>query len=763
MPKNQLKKAISVTSLAVLVMSIFVGIQPVEIALAATIEVDTLTDENDSSCGDGDCSLRDAIETAVAGDTITFNAALNGGTITLSLGHIVIDKNLTITGPGANQLTISGNNSSRIFNITDGTVIIAGVTITKGNATGGGGIRYASANTLTLTQVTFSNNEAGADGGGAVYQRTGHIIVDQCTFTNNSTTRNGGAMANNADAGAQSIQVDKSTFKENTADNNGGAIANQVDLTITNSTFSKNEADSQGGAIFDAHFGFDFSTHITNSTFSGNKAKEDGGAIFYLSDGDFSLNNVTITGNTADNDDNGSGDGGGFYEEHIDTGYIATFQNTILSGNTDEGGEMPNCGGDAAGDHLNSQDYNLVQDTTGCNIGGTTTNNITGQDANLAALANNGGETETHALNDGSPAIDAGNDINGCADHDKNILTTDQRGETRPINGRCDIGAYEASVVTTGNFVGETSNCGGPCSVGSAGKYCTFCPDVTIRVPANTVKDGSRVIVNEITGSGSGGNLQLGNSIFDIKVYGPDGQLVTTFDPPLEVCIKPTNATLSAAGWNFDNLTMFHSHAGGAWNALLNTFESNGKLCASVWQLSLFTITTLEMPATGFAPGTMTTLPTQPEDKSYSILDNLTLEIPDLNLSMPIVGVPLDLNGWDVSWLGDRAGYLEGTAFPTWEGNTAITAHVWNADNTPGPFINLHTLQHGDQIIIQAWDLAYTYEVVDVQQVNPSNLEAIPQEDFDILTLFTCQGFNESNNQYNWRLAVRAVLVEVAK
>jgi len=536
-------------------------------------------------------------------------------------------------------------------------------------------------------------------------------------------------------------------------------------LTITNSTFSKNTAETQGGAILDSHFDSVFSTHITNSTFSGNRSKENGGAISYLSNGDLSLNNVTITDNTADSDDNGSGNGGGFFEIEFGGGATtATFQNTILSGNTDEGNEAPNCSGDAAGDHLNSQNYNLIQDTTGCTIGGNTADNITGLDANLAALADNGGETETHALNNGSPAIDKGNNVTGCTDHNNAVLTIDQRGETRPFNGRCDIGAFEyhsivESISTGGND--NTKPCGNSCSVGSAGKYCTFCSGVAIRVPANTVQDGSRVIVNEIIGSGSGGNLQLGNSIYDIKIYGPDGQLVTTFDPPLEVCIKPTNATLSAAGWNFDNLTMFHSHAGGAWTTLTNTYESNGKLCASIWQLSLFTITALEMPATGFPPNRMTILPSQPPEKSYSLFDDLTLEISSLDLSMPIVGIPLDLNGWDVSWLGDNAGYLEGTAFPTWAGNTAITAHVWNSDNTPGPFIDLHTLLQGDEIVIHAWDLAYTYEVVDVQQVNPENIAALSQENLDVLTLFTCQGFNEITNHYNWRIAVRAILVDV--
>ena len=138
-----------------------------------------------------------------------------------------------------------------------------------------------------------------------------------------------------------------------------------------------------------------------------------------------------------------------------------------------------------------------------------------------------------------------------------------------------------------------------------------------------------------------------------------------------------------------------------------------------------------------------------------------TLEINVLDLESPIVGVPLTARGWDVSWLGDQAGYLYGTAFPTWAGNTTITAHVWDADNNPGPFVDLHTLQHGDLVEINAWGQIYTYEVREVMQVRPDDLRALPQDDFDVLTLITCQGFDESSGEYGWRLAVRAVLFEI--
>jgi LPXTG-site transpeptidase (sortase) family protein len=130
-------------------------------------------------------------------------------------------------------------------------------------------------------------------------------------------------------------------------------------------------------------------------------------------------------------------------------------------------------------------------------------------------------------------------------------------------------------------------------------------------------------------------------------------------------------------------------------------------------------------------------------------------------VELPIVGVPLTGDGWDVTWLGGRAGWLQGTAFPTWAGNTAITAHVWDANNNPGPFIDLDTLQHGDQIIIHASGLVHTYEVRAVKQVSPHNLRALPHSDYDVLTLITCQGYDEASGEYDWRVVVRAVLIRI--
>jgi LPXTG-site transpeptidase (sortase) family protein len=167
------------------------------------------------------------------------------------------------------------------------------------------------------------------------------------------------------------------------------------------------------------------------------------------------------------------------------------------------------------------------------------------------------------------------------------------------------------------------------------------------------------------------------------------------------------------------------------------------------------------LPATGFAQGEVTALPTQPDVRAFTAYPGLWLELPGLGVELPIVGVPKVDGGWDVSWLGDRAGYLQGTAFPTWAGNTGITAHVWDADNTPGPFAGLKHLSYGDVVRIHAWGQVYTYEVRANTRVWPSCMGSLEHETYDWITLLTCESYSEEADTYRFRRVVRAVLVDV--
>jgi LPXTG-site transpeptidase (sortase) family protein len=172
-------------------------------------------------------------------------------------------------------------------------------------------------------------------------------------------------------------------------------------------------------------------------------------------------------------------------------------------------------------------------------------------------------------------------------------------------------------------------------------------------------------------------------------------------------------------------------------------------------------ITVPSLPSTGFAPNRITLLPHQPKEKAYEGLGDLWLEIPVLGVKVSIMGIPQSASGWDLTWLWDQAGYLEGTAFPTHAGNSAITAHVTLSNGQPGPFANLYTMYWGQRVIIHAYGQQYIYEVREVRRIWPGNLSVLRHEDQSWLTLLTCYEYNEQAGDYRYRIAVRAVLVKV--
>jgi LPXTG-site transpeptidase (sortase) family protein len=132
-----------------------------------------------------------------------------------------------------------------------------------------------------------------------------------------------------------------------------------------------------------------------------------------------------------------------------------------------------------------------------------------------------------------------------------------------------------------------------------------------------------------------------------------------------------------------------------------------------------------------------------------------------LDLTLPIVGVPATGQGWDLTWLSNQAGWLEGSAYPTWAGNTALTAHTYLADGTPGPFVDLNKLYWGDEVVIHANGMRYSYQVREVRLVWPNDLSVLRHEEYDWVTLITCREYNEKLDDYTYRVAVRAVLTKV--
>ena len=188
----------------------------------------------DTADGSG-LSLREALNWAVAGDTVTFDGSLSGQTVTLSGTQLTIDKDITLDGDlddnGTPDITISGNNTSRVINATGLTAAarLEGFTITNGAADAGGGM-YNTHSSPTITNCVFSGNLA--DAGGGMYNNSSPTITN-CTFSGNSATLSGGGMFHSVGSTAM---VTNCTFSGNSATLSGGGIYHlgQETLTVTN-------------------------------------------------------------------------------------------------------------------------------------------------------------------------------------------------------------------------------------------------------------------------------------------------------------------------------------------------------------------------------------------------------------------------------------------------------------------------------------------------------------------------------------------------
>jgi predicted outer membrane repeat protein len=406
------------------------AIDDVSVKVDGTIYI--VTNTNDNGAG----SLRQAIINAnndpgietILFDTTGIFGDATPDTITLTSGELNVSQAVIIQGTGANKLTISGNNTSRIFNAS-ASLSIDGLNITGGKAANGGGINSSSS--VTVSNSIFSGNTA-TTSGGAIYSSS--ATVSNSTFSGNTANTNGGGIYS-----TNSTVTDSSIFG-NIANLGGGIYS--TNATVSNSTLSGNTANSNGGGIFsNASNG---SVNISNSTISSNTAKTHGGGIY--STNNTTLSNSTIFGNTADSDNNNQGDGGGIYK----SGGTASISNTIIAGNIDPGNNAP----DVYGNNFNGNAYNLIGKIAGKSSGtlGTGTD-IINPNPGLKPLGDYGGSTQTHALYFNSPARNAGDPAYSGG------LTSDQRGIDfdRIESGRIDIGAFEY-VLPKVNFDAVTYN-----------------------------------------------------------------------------------------------------------------------------------------------------------------------------------------------------------------------------------------------------------------------------------------------------------------
>lgn len=191
-----------------------------------------------------------------------------------------------------------------------------------------------------------------------------------------------------------------------------------------------------------------------------------------------------------------------------------------------------------------------------------------------------------------------------------------------------------------------------------------------------------------------------------------------------------------------------------------NDTDDPGEQIVATAQETWSTNNPQSLPSTGFAPGRVTFVePKAPP--SHNPAATLELEIPALDIRIPIVGVPDNGQGWDVDWLWEQAGWLEGTAFPTWTGNSVLTSHVYLPNGLPGPFVDLKTLRWGNELIVHAYGEEYVYKVQSVRYAMPDNISSLGHEDEAVLTLITCAGYDEAQDAYKYRVVTKAVLEEV--
>jgi hypothetical protein len=365
-------------------------------ALAATLSVTTLGDS-------GPGSLRQAIADAAPGDRITFAV---GGTITLTSGELAVTKDLTISGPGAGNLSISGNlAAATLERVIDNSakLTISGVTIRSGTAVSGGGI--LNSGDLVVTDTVITDNRARGEGGGIF--NSGTLHVTNATISNNLTELFNAADASGAGIyNAGTATISHTTFFDNLVHDNGSALFNGATATVTDSTFSFNQMNGIGAVYNDK-----------TSTL-------------------LALDNVTITANVGSKQSTGLFSAGG----------TVNIANSIVAGNSTQGRtSLPDCAGT-----ITSAGHNLVGNATGCGLtagtGDQVGSDVAPIDARLGPLASNGGPTRTHALLAGSPAIDAGSPA-AAGSGASACGTTDQRGAARPALGAtsltCDIGAVE--------------------------------------------------------------------------------------------------------------------------------------------------------------------------------------------------------------------------------------------------------------------------------------------------------------------------------
>jgi CSLREA domain-containing protein len=501
---------------------------------AADVTLDGNCDSNTGMAG-SQCTLRAAIQeanNAAGADTIGFDPALNGSTITLN-SSLLANGDLAINGPGANLLTVQrstagGTSEFPVFQ-TSGNITIFGLTISNGfyegihNSFGtllvsscsivgnnGDGVSQTTQGTLTVNNSIVSNN-------------MGHGVKNQTAFTVTATINNS-TISNNLYSGIY-----------NFVDESGG----HATLTVNNSTVSGNNMSGTnfaGGIQSRAIRAGTASATINNSTISGNGAV--GISVSASNNMGTGANSTATLNNSTVSDNNG-----GMVSSSFNSATITLIlRNTIVAGNFHNTDETVS---DISGPVDPASSFSLIGDGTGMtgvshgSNGNQVGTSVAPINPRLGPLADNGGPTQTRALIAGSPALDAGDNTNAT----NAGLTNDQRGVgfSRIVDGpdadataTVDIGAFEAQVwlqdIVDRSMIQDSSdsfsfNVGGAAAITSV----TATSSNASLVPNNSSN-------LNVTGAGSSRTLtinpaagQSGTSTITVTVNSDSGSMSDTF------------------------------------------------------------------------------------------------------------------------------------------------------------------------------------------------------------------------------------------
>lgn len=373
--------------------------------------ISTLEDENDGNFSDGDLSFREAIALAneqEGKDTITFNSNLGDGTIAFNSSlerNLNISDDLSILGLGQDNLTLDGG---FVFNVSSDTeALIDGLNFKGGTVDNSGDL------TLSNSTIRETLNINGSSDYYAIISREGNTNIVGSTIADNNGGGNVGVVI---ESGTATIKNSAITGNDATAYAQAGVIIRpDATVDISNSTIAENRGRSNGG-IENAG-----TVNVTNSTIANNTGGLGAGGIINFADGKATVISSVLANNTGSAN---IGDVSG-------AGEFISGSNNLISNGDDATGFVNGVNGDLVGsngdDPFNPQTELLI-------------------DPQLGELRNNGGLTETLALREKSPAIDAGSNPNN--------LATDQRGEgfERTVGQGTDIGAYEVQTNGSGEI-----------------------------------------------------------------------------------------------------------------------------------------------------------------------------------------------------------------------------------------------------------------------------------------------------------------------